>query len=146
MLSISINIWHYSELLYKCVIIRAWFGCKPKTGGRVASLTLTSFPGRFQAAEKRPGIDCSRMRQIPHDSWGIGYLRALLVISATCYRFSAAWNRPGNEAVQICSCVILMNNINMADSYVISGSDLADLASVNSLASQTLSKAGEGTW
>ena len=31
------------------------------------------------------GIDCMRMRQIPHNSWGIGYLRALLVYFCYIY-------------------------------------------------------------
>ena len=47
---------------------------------------IALFSGQLKAAEKRPGINCSRMRQISHDLWGIRYLCALLVyISATYY-------------------------------------------------------------
>ena len=65
---------------------------------------IASFPGRFQAAEKRPCIDCSRMRQIPHYLWGIGYLHALLVYF--CYMLPCTFGYSSNIAAStvVTSC------------------------------------------
>ena len=41
---------------------------------------VASYPGH---TEKRPGIDCLRMHEKPHDSWGIGFLRVLSAICTT---------------------------------------------------------------
>ena len=74
-------------------------------------LPVASFPGRFQAAEKWPGIDCSRMRQIPHDLWGIGYLRALLMYF--CYMLPCTFGYSGNIAVSavVTSCRFWKNTL-----------------------------------
>ena len=48
------------------------------------TLRVASFPGWFKAVETQPAIDCSCMHPVPHNSWGIGFLHALLVYFLSC--------------------------------------------------------------
>ena len=50
-------------------------------GAHVGHLRPQADSRSFQTQRngQQTGINCSRMRKIPHDSWGIGFLRALLV-------------------------------------------------------------------